>query len=123
MNKYLNIKRLEELVDRRQTIMPNYVMKPRALRSTLLLIQTHKLGVIVVNLTLTHRNYRTNARLLVRVVVQAHLAEGGHAHLGFKSGSLLRPWTPIDGSGHLTHDVFDVLEICAHPNWSHKGCC
>ena len=38
----------------------------------------------MVNLTLTHRNYRANARLLSGVVVQANLAEGGHAHLLFK---------------------------------------
>lgn len=56
--------------------MSNDVMEPRALWSTLLLVETHKLCVVVVNLTLTHSNDRANTRLLGGVVVQAHLAQG-----------------------------------------------
>jgi hypothetical protein len=45
------------------------------------------------------------------VVVQTNLAEGRHAHLMFKRSSSLRPRTPVYGSGHLAHDVFEVLEV------------
>ena len=92
-----NIKRLEE---------------PLAVRPTPLGVVTHELGVIVVNLALAYGNQGTAARLVAMVVVQANLAEGGHGvHLMFKRPVSLTPRTPVDGSGHLAHDVFQVLDV------------
>jgi hypothetical protein len=34
--------------------------------------------------------------------------------------SSLRPWTPVDGSGHLAHDVFKVPKIFEKIPRSHK---
>jgi hypothetical protein len=34
------------------------------------------------------------------------------AHLLLKRSPSLRPRTPVDGSGHLAHDVFEVLKVC-----------
>jgi len=77
----LNVKRFEEFVDG-CTIL--HLDEPIALRTTLVLIETHILGVIVMNLSPTHGNDGANACLLGRVVVHATLAQSRHTHLIFK---------------------------------------
>jgi hypothetical protein len=52
-------------------------------------------------------------RLLERIEVL-------HFYLLFKRGAALRPRTPVDGSGHLASDMFQVLEVFEKIPWSHK---
>lgn len=55
--------------------------EPLALWSTLVLVETDKLGVVVVNFAIAYSNYGSTTRLVTGIVVQAHLAQSRHAHL------------------------------------------
>lgn len=84
----LQIKRLEELLDWRlfrKAVRTHDLHVPLALWAALVLVETHKLGVIVMNLALAHGYNRAHTRLVTRIVVQANLAQGRHGtHLVFK---------------------------------------
>ena len=90
----LNIERLEEFIDRsvfREAVTSHNLHEPLARWATSLLVEADRLGVVVVDLARAHGHDRAAARLVLVVVVKAHLAEGGHgAHLYFKSSVALR---------------------------------
>jgi hypothetical protein len=90
----LNIKRFEELIDRRlfgEAVRSHDLIVPRALWTAARLVEADRLGVVVVDLALAYGHDGAAARLVTMVIVQANLTEGRHAHLGFKSGVLLSP--------------------------------
>lgn len=74
----LNIKRV---VDRR---LFTYAYEPFTLRTASVLVEPNRLGVVVVDLTLVDGDDRATARLVDRVVVKAHFAEGRETHLCFR---------------------------------------
>ena len=89
----LNIKRLEELLDRRlfgQAVRAHDLLEPLALRPAARLVEADSLGVVVVDLAFAHGDQGAAARLVTVVVVQADLAEGREAHLSFTRSPSLR---------------------------------
>ena len=75
----LNIKRLEELLDRRllrEAIRTHDLIVPLALRPAARLVEADRLGVVVVDLALAYGHDGAAARLVTMVIVQANLAEG-----------------------------------------------
>ena len=69
----------------REAVASHHLDEPLALWATSLLVEADRLGVVVVDRAIGYSHDRAAARLVLVVVVEAHLAEGRHgAHLLFK---------------------------------------
>jgi hypothetical protein len=68
----------------REAVASHHLDEPLARWSASLLVEADRLGVVVVDLARAHGDDRAAARLVLVVVVEAHLAEGREAHLLFK---------------------------------------
>ena len=79
----LNIERLDRSVFR-EAVWAHHLDEPLALRAASVLVEADRLGIVVVDRAIANGHDRAATRLVLVIVVKAHLAEGREAHLLFK---------------------------------------